>query len=338
MSEGVSVGEHRRLPVLDGVRALSIIAVLATHFMPAWLFGQSWSVTIGVFGMALFFILSGFLITEQLLRHGPPLEFAKRRLLRVVPAAWLCALIVALFQPIDADVLLGHLFFYANLPPQSLVKPLDHYWSLCVEVQFYVIAFFLLWLRPAATRWALPIMLAGTSLLRIHLGATNPLSITWYRIDDLLAGGCLALVFSSRHWPAVRGALDRSALPWLAAVALFAACVALPVFDNWLSYLRPYAAAAFVATLLASSGGWMTQQLKRPWMHYVAQVSYAVYIWHLPLAATWLGSGDLLEKYLKRPLLLLAVFAVAHLSTFYFERPILALGKRQGRRVATQET
>jgi len=57
-------------------------------------------------------------------------------------------------------------------------------------------------------------------------------------------------------------------------------------------------------------------------MAYVAEVSYALYVIHGVLSATWLGSGERLEKYLKRPLLFGATFALAHLSTFYFEQPI----------------
>jgi peptidoglycan/LPS O-acetylase OafA/YrhL len=63
---------------------------------------------------------------------------------------------------------------------------------------------------------------------------------------------------------------------------------------------------------------------------YIASVSYALYIWHLPLAATWLGSGDVTTKYLKRPLLLVVLFAIAHVSTFQIERRFNELAKRFG--------
>lgn len=54
----------------------------------------------------------------------------------------------------------------------------------------------------------------------------------------------------------------------------------------------------------------------------------ALYVVHGLLTATWLGSGDDLVKYLKRPLLLAATFGLAHLSTFYFEARFIAWGKR----------
>jgi peptidoglycan/LPS O-acetylase OafA/YrhL len=61
---------------------------------------------------------------------------------------------------------------------------------------------------------------------------------------------------------------------------------------------------------------------------YIAAVSYALYIVHPMLAHTWLGSGATLVKYAKRPLLLLAIFGIAHLSTFYYEHRWIAFGKR----------
>jgi peptidoglycan/LPS O-acetylase OafA/YrhL len=61
---------------------------------------------------------------------------------------------------------------------------------------------------------------------------------------------------------------------------------------------------------------------------YIATVSYALYVIHHLLMFTWLGSGDKLVKYLKRPLLIAATFGLAHLSTFRFERRCMAWGKR----------
>jgi peptidoglycan/LPS O-acetylase OafA/YrhL len=57
-------------------------------------------------------------------------------------------------------------------------------------------------------------------------------------------------------------------------------------------------------------------------MTYIAEISYALYIIHGVLSHTWLGAGDKLEKYLKRPLLFGLKFALAHVSTPYFEQPI----------------
>jgi peptidoglycan/LPS O-acetylase OafA/YrhL len=61
---------------------------------------------------------------------------------------------------------------------------------------------------------------------------------------------------------------------------------------------------------------------------YVAGISYALYVLHPLLAESWLGSGSGVEKYAKRPLLFVALFILAHLSTRHYERMWIAFGKR----------
>ena len=72
----------------------------------------------------------------------------------------------------------------------------------------------------------------------------------------------------------------------------------------------------------------MARVLSTRALHYIALISYALYITHHVLLYTWLGSGSGLEKYLKRVPLLLATFALSHLSTFYFEKWFTETGKR----------
>ena len=67
---------------------------------------------------------------------------------------------------------------------------------------------------------------------------------------------------------------------------------------------------------------------------YIAAVSYALYVVHGLLSSTWLGSGEDLERYLKRPLLFAATFVLAHFSTFYFENYFIDWAKRLTRRSA----
>lgn len=318
-----------RQPALDGVRAVSILAVLWTHLFPLRVGGTPLNESLGLFGMALFFILSGYLITGQLLKRPTVSSFVARRLLRVVPAAWICLAVVWTFKPEGLETALSYLFFYANLPPQRLVPPTDHFWSLCLEVQFYMLAALLLWLRVKAIWWLFPALLLATTALRISQEVTAS-SITWFRCDDLLAGACLALLMHSRHWAVARDMLARAGMVPLLLVALLA-CSFLPHPGlNPLGFVRPYVAAAFVASLLAQPGHRLSRLLGRPVFSYIATVSYALYIWHLPLAATWLGSGDVVTKYLKRPLLLVVLFAIAHVSTFQVERRFNDLAKRVG--------
>lgn len=87
MSNAATASTGTHLAVLDGWRGISILAVLATHLLP--LGPKPWGLneTFGPFGMALFFTLSGFLITRFLLHNDSITDFLIRRFFRVVPLA-----------------------------------------------------------------------------------------------------------------------------------------------------------------------------------------------------------------------------------------------------------
>lgn len=321
-----------RQPVLDGVRACSIVFVLMAHWLPLNALLSDANGAVGEFGMALFFVLSGYLIGGQLLRRVAPRVFIAHRLARVLPLAWLVALIVGVLWHFESQRLLAHLLFYANLPPQQLTHPLEHYWSLCVELQFYAIAAMLLCLQPRWTWRVVPALLLADTVYRVSFGAMGG-SITWVRGDDILAGAVLVLLMNGTARERVRGFLARPLWPWLLPPLLYAACV-LPDEGNPLNYCRSYLAAAWVGALLCQPEASLSRWLSHRGWAWLAAVSYAVYIIHAPLAATWLGNGDLLEKYAKRPLLLAAVLLLAHLSTFYFERRFTRWARGYGERQA----
>ncbi|HEY4332893.1 MAG TPA: acyltransferase, partial [Ilumatobacteraceae bacterium] len=163
--------KERRLeyqPALDGLRAIAVIMVLLFHGGVSWMRG-------GYFGVSVFFTLSGFLITSLLWRELDateriaPRTFYFRRAKRLLPASMLCLAAVCALAAgnvwnganhVRRDVL-GSLFQVANwvrlfagesytdLQSKSagLKSPLDHYWSLSIEEQFY-------WLWPVAL-WGL---------------------------------------------------------------------------------------------------------------------------------------------------------------------------------------
>ena len=326
------VPPSRREPVLDGVRAFSIVFVLMAHLLPLNAVLPDANSAVGEFGMALFFVLSGYLIGRQLLRRVSPRVFVAHRLARVLPLAWTVALIVGAVWTIAPPKLIAHLLFYANLPPQQLTYPLEHYWSLCVELQFYAVAALLLCLQPRWTWVVIPALLLADTTYRVSQGAMGG-SVTWVRGDDILAGAVLVLLLNGPARERVRRLLGAPLWPWLLPPLLYAACL-LPEGGNPLNYFRSYLAAVWVGSLLCqpacSPSRWLSH---RRWA-WLAAVSYAVYILHVPLSATWLGSGDLLEKYAKRPLLLAVVFALAHLSTFLFERRFTRWARGYGERQA----
>lgn len=319
----------RHLAALDGWRAISILAVLAGHWVPlgpkAWRFNEA----VPALGMALFFTLSGFLIVSLLLRDSRLVPFLIRRLFRIVPLAWLAITILVVANATPVEDAMANYLFYANLPPARLLDGGHHLWSLCVEVQFYAAMALLVAVFGRRGLLAVPILLFVVTVLRMIAGETISI-VTWHRVDEILAGGTLALIYTRK--PALP---NRRKLPsWLPLVALAAALLASHPASGPFGYLRPYLAAAAVGTSLYSMPEWLAGLLGSAPARYVANISYALYVIHGMLGATWLG-GETASKsarYARRPLLIAATFVLAHLSTRYYERRWIEAGKALSRR------
>lgn len=313
--------DRRRIPILDGWRAVSILLVLASHLLPLGPAALELNTLAGAAGMAIFFCLSGFLIVTFLYQGMAVGEFLKKRIARIVPLAWVAMLVLILWNGASGSLALRNLAFVSNLPPVALLEHGEHLWSLCVEMQFYLVAAFLALVAGRRGMWAVPVLCVAVTLARMI--AENPISIvTWHRVDEILAGGILALLYAhGRH-----GILRRYPL-WV-AVPLFLLC-SHPA-AGILQYLRPYAAAAMVGSSLVHAPALFRRVMESAPMAYIAEISYALYVIHVIIAGTWLGSGGTVEKYLKRPLLFAVIWGLAHLSTNYLEKPFLrmARGKR----------
>lgn len=313
--------------VLDGWRGVSIILVLSSHLLPLWTAGN---VSAGLLGMALFFNLSGFLITSFLLEpHATLRVFVIRRLFRIVPLMWLYLLVVFAFQEETPRSWVAHFLFYANLPPPQIRLATDHLWSVCVEMQFYIGISILFAMLRAKGLLMLPLLAIACTTLRVHSGVYAS-SVTWFRVDEILAGCTLALVMSDKlghpgMW--VRRSLLH--IPhWLLIPCFIASCTLNNQAGLWLDYLRPYLGALLIGSTLvrprARLSGWLDHRA----LVYLASISYALYVIHGGLRETWLGSGDVVERYAKRPLLFLVLFLLSHISTRYYEGFFVKGGKK----------
>lgn len=314
---------HRN-QVLDGWRGISISLVLIGHLFPVGPGAWELNGAVAATGMAIFFILSGFLITSLLLRDGHVGHFLIRRLLRILPLAWLVMLVTLLLTGSPAEIWQRHFSFTANLPlpVTALIPATSHFWSLCVEMQFYITIALLVRLLRERAMYLLPLLALLVTLNRVYAGAYIDIH-TLLRVDEILAGCILALIY---HWR------QASIGPWLAKVhplvLLPLVVLAAHPAGGWLNYLRPYLALWMIgSTLMLHRDDAFQRLLCGRVLAYLATVSYALYVFHGGLRETWLASGDTLERYLKRPLFLAATFALAHLSTFHYERHFMAWGK-----------
>jgi peptidoglycan/LPS O-acetylase OafA/YrhL len=321
-----------KFPALDGWRGISILLVLLGHLFPLGPKGWRLNVCAADIGMVIFFTLSGFLITSTLLFRPNVKVFLVRRFCRIVPVAWIFTLVALTYVRAPWPDYAGEMLFYANLPPFWLTYATAHLWSLCLEMQFYLaIALgFAIWGRRSL--WGIPVV--GLLVTAHRIQTHTPVSIvTSVRVDEILAGGTLALICNGPvgvFW--VRKA--RQFLTWIHPLGLLPLVIlsSHPSFEA-MNYLRPYLAASMVgSTLLYTGKEGVSRYLQVRWLAYIAAISYALYIFHPIVEWGWLASGTKIVMYAKRGPELAAVFGLAHLSTFYFEDYWIRFGKRFSKR------
>ncbi|MXO86635.1 acyltransferase family protein [Altererythrobacter aurantiacus] len=323
--DGRSARASSHLAILDGWRALCILLVIAGHQLPLNAILPGANDAAGAGGMAIFFTLSGFLITRFLWQRPQVKPFLIRRVLRILPLAYLAMAILYFAEGADRSVseLIANLLFYMNLPPSQLMTGGAHLWSLAVEMQFYVAVALIAALAGKRGLYVLPILALCVTGARIAAGETTSI-VTWHRVDEILAGATLALLYLGAFGERAQRLFAKNNFYVLAAFAL----VCTFFHETPLAYARPYTVAAMVGITLYHAPRWLDRVFSSRPAAYIAKISYALYVFHVMLDHTWLGSGDVTEKYLKRPLLFAATWAAAHLSTFYWEQRFIDLAKR----------
>jgi peptidoglycan/LPS O-acetylase OafA/YrhL len=307
----VLTSSNSKLPALDGLRAISILLVLACHMLPLGPKAVRLNETAGAMGMSLFFALSGYLITSGLIKNSNIQEFLTRRLSRILPLAYAYSLVVFLLLSFNPNSLFWTNLFVVNYLTQYLNDWNGHFWSLCVEMQFYLAIAVVVLSAGRKGLWIVwPACLAIT-LLRVNAGAYIEIK-THLRVDEILSGACVATLYSDRLTFRVSAAM-------MAITALLWTVSAWPLAYG-LQYFRPYTTALLlIVSLRYGATRPETILASRP-LRYIATISYALYVIHPATVHGWMNEGGTLTRYLlKRPMSFALTFILAHLSTFYWE-------------------
>jgi peptidoglycan/LPS O-acetylase OafA/YrhL len=326
------------LPVLDGWRGISISCVLAGHMLPLGPKVLGLNGMVATSGMSLFFFLSGFLIVSMLSRNGNVLSFLVRRVCRIVPLAWGFLIVLLFFVGASAEQWKANLFFYANLPFASVLDPNggpfyflpqnSHFWSLCVEMQFYAAIALVVALVGQRSLIMVPIACVIVTAARIAYGAEVSI-VTWWRIDEILVGGGVALALSSQRLTEVATRLP-AMTPIVVAPLLLLSC---DERFGPLNYARPYFAALLIGSTILRRDDKLQRVLCGRTLAYLAKISYALYVIHPVTRSGWLGEGEVAVRYTKRIGSFLLSFLFAHLSTNYYEKYWIGLGHRLAARI-----
>lgn len=321
---------HDRVPALDGVRACSILLVVSAHSLP--LGPKAWEMNLAIahVGMSLFFCLSGYLIVSLLQKNSNVGLFIAKRFARIVPSVFVYLIILMVFFNLPWTSLFYNMMFVSNYFHSGLQGgPVGHLWSLSVEMQFYVAIALAVWAFGVRGLWLVPPAAAAITLLRMEAGVVANI-MTHLRADEIMAGGCLALLTGPlARRPLLMARLRRSA-PALLAVATALLVASGHEAAGFLVYFRPYFAATVVG--LAVVVGWppLTHALCAPAMRYIARISYALYIYHMLMIWGFMNEGSTFERYaLKRPVSFLMMWAAAHASTVLLEEPVNRFVRRR---------
>jgi peptidoglycan/LPS O-acetylase OafA/YrhL len=321
---------------IQGLRAIAVSLVLVYHLAPHSLSG-------GFTGVDVFFVISGFLITLHLLEHVPehPRDLAtfwSRRVRRLLPASLLVlAFTLAGSRLVSPETqwantarqARGAALYVVNwllardavdyLAAENAPSPVQHFWSLSVEEQFYfvwpVLILVLAALARALHRRPLPIVLAGLTVLvgvslawSVHQTATDPPAayfVTPTRMWELGVGGLLATFTLIRPGRLHPWAATPLAWVGLAAIGWTAATYTGETpFPGWQAAVPVLGTAAVIAArpeLGRMSPG--AALALRP-VQWLGDISYSVYLWHWPLIVllpdatghplTWLDRGAIL--------------------------------------------
>lgn len=355
-AESTTTARFGHRPALDGIRALSVVAVIIYHLGFSWMPG-------GYLGVDAFFVLSGYLITSLLVIENAATghirlgRFWTRRVRRLMPPMLLLVAIVAVYAAVAAaedtrfslkQDALSTLLYVANwrfifsgqsyFDEFSAPSPLRHTWSLAIEEQFYLLWPLLVLLALALVRGRVRVLVgiavAGTvgSVTVMAMLADDNVSRAYYgtdtRIHELLVGALLAIAMQRTRFgePSRRPQVWN----WVALGGLLAVIAAFvvvsdnsPLYYRGGSLLFSIAVVALIAGLeKGGSSGIAGKALSLAPVVWIGAVSYGLYLFHWPIIV-WLDAETVGVNSLALDAVRMALlFAVVTASYYLLELPI----------------
>ena len=370
-------GAVNSIPALDGLRAVAVLLVMLYH---SWTFvpnavphGTSAAASpfyYGKTGVQLFFVLSGFLLFLPYaqwifgLRSRPStLKFYQRRALRVGPAYWVSLAILSLTLPITFASLrdvIYHVFYLSNVSWQTTFTINGVYWTMAIEVQFYVLLPLIAAAMYALSKVTRPIIAAAVvalclvviSAISYSLGSLHSLSNIpvvssfllnysampyWLGIFGFGIVASMAYVrltrvarLTERMRQSVRRlstGIGLAGILLALTLALASALHAIPLLD--LTFGLAY--ACLLVGVILGARGFRRVFASRP-LRFLGLISYSFYIWHrvvLHVIASHIRLGSFAPN-------MVAVFVVgailsagvAYVSYQALERPFIMARKQ----------
>jgi len=326
---------ERRIPSLDGLRAISITLVILSHLVKWKHISLNLLGYYGALGVFVFFVLSGYLITNLLLREYERTStislrnFYVRRAFRIFPAAFvfLAVVIVLYWHQMRWYHIAAAVLYVANM---DITRPwiFGHLWSLSIEEQFYLLWPFALnkWYRHKTAIvlcafLATPVFQTGLYAFKVHSGLMASLPVS----SSQLAIGCLLAILGPRI-PRIPGA---------AALAMLAAAILIPWFPAITPARTLFELFVLSPILHISVAGLVLHVIQVPYrilnwapVAWLGRISYSLYLWQ----ELFCSNPALHAGYY----LVLPAVGCACLSYYLVEQPMLRLRDHWAGKPATR--
>ncbi len=349
-----------RIPSLDGLRALSIAFVLVQHTVRST--GDhfvKYTTHFGSLGVWIFFVISGFIITNLLLREadrGPISlrQFYLRRGLRLLPALFAYLIFVAIIQECVVDLKVRPIHFFSGafflvpyIPWWHHPWATGHLWSLAVEEHFYIFwPPLLAWLGVKRAKWLVIAAVLVMPVFRVcwykaelwYNTELNPLANSLFGIGDLMAYGALAAIWYHRQPEQMLRCVRRSvtlgrivAVVAIGSILYLRTTRVLPILDVPFGMTVVGLAVTYLllSVCFAERASLLFRLLNLPAVAWVGTISYSLYLWQQPFLYDYSPKNQWWQQFPVNISLAVAAGIASHYSV---ERPFLKLKGRLTRR------
>jgi peptidoglycan/LPS O-acetylase OafA/YrhL len=332
---------------LDGFRAISIIMVIISHsrFCPGFPtnYSDELLMHLGSLGVNIFFVISGFLITNLLLveeqkeGHINVKYFYLRRILRIVPVYALYVIFVCSFIKVDhlsfTKYNLLHIATFTTNFDAGLERVFQHFWSLSVEEQFYLIWPATLILFRKHLKIVILILLLCSCVTRAFsykFPAYAFVSLSpFFNFSDAIFIGALGGILFFENRNIVKHKIFQSYLPQIFMVGMILLFKYLPTHVNMgiitLPFGAPIVSFSILFLILANihdSGKITFKILNNKVIVHIGVLSYSIYIWQ---QFFFHGEKAIWGTF---PYNIPEVYLIALASYYLWEKPFLKLKTR----------
>jgi peptidoglycan/LPS O-acetylase OafA/YrhL len=348
---------------LDAIRAIAAFGIITLHWLNSnyinkfgiyhesnWHFWQ--------YGVQMFFVLSGFLISDILIKNKNASNKAKifknffvRRILRLFPIYYLLVLVLVILKD---EFVIQHLFWFLSYTANikfylegGLVDVWsNHMWTLSIEEQFYLILPFLMVYTPKKFELFIPLTLISIALVYKSLNSYgHPHSLLLHAQTDTLGMGVLLAVLKNRYPKYFDFITGRAAkflllIGFILSLVLFYTPNKTMAVEFHFNYILVLTFGLLIANTTTGFGGLLGKIFENKVLVYLGKITYGLYLYHkiIPLILLiFINKLDivldnLIVYYLVNMFILLVV---THFSWKLIEMPILKLKSRFEYRVAT---